>query len=126
MGAELMPILLVIRWSVQNVYHSAEYDLKVIFVFQLTRMNDALVADDICNCCNPFVDLAVLITSQSFKLLGEISKIIVRNVFRMKHCQLHRFSFSLRLFWTVMCLFCEDLAPTMVRKQRGPSRPQHP
>ena len=24
---------------------------------KLTRMNDALVADDICNCCNPFVDL---------------------------------------------------------------------
>ena len=64
---------------------------------KLTRMNDALVADDICNCCNPVVDLrcfcilhfctlhhtashmslrlAVLITSQSFKLLGEISSV---------------------------------------------------
>ena len=68
----------MIRWSVQKVDHSAECDLKVIFVFQPVleqaktkegwqlsmdiamkpiRMHDALVADGICNCCNPFVDL---------------------------------------------------------------------
>ena len=56
---------------------------------------------------------------------SQAAQIIVRNVFRMKYCQLDRFSFSLSLFWTMMCLFCEDLAPTFVRKQRGPGRPQH-